>query len=71
MLWTGRVLGRAGGGPAVSMLSNRFQEDSPSAGTVTQLEMEAWVWGEALGSGLSLGTVVLKQPSLGCLHRWS
>lgn len=60
MFWTGKVRGRAGGGPAVGVLSNRFQEDSPSAGAVTHLETGARVLGEAQGSGLSVGTVVLK-----------
>lgn len=47
-------------GPAVGVLSNRFQEDFPSAGTVTQLEMEGQGLGEAQDSRLS--SVVLKQP---------
>ena len=34
-----------GRGAAVSLLSNRFQEGLASAGTVIQLEMEAWVSG--------------------------
>lgn len=42
-------------GPAVGILSNRFQEDLPSAGTVTQLDMEGQVVGEAQDSGLSSG----------------
>lgn len=43
-------------GPAVNVLSNRLQEDFPSAGTVTQLEMEGWVLGEARDSRLSWGS---------------
>lgn len=40
-------------GPAVSVLSNTFQEDFLSAGTVIHLEIEVWVSGE--GPGFRVG----------------
>lgn len=53
-------------GPAVSVLSNTFQEDFRSAGTVIHLEIEDWVSGEGPG----LGVVVCSGTEAARALRW-